>query len=634
VEPARTRILARTHVSAPARSQFAPLHPPAALVAWLGALVLALAVAAALACAPAARATATEPFPLYDGPLKAVFVDPAKGIDTARGTRNHPVRTLAQAWKRVPRRTASYGRGWAIVLLPGTYPAKTAPKVWKGKRGTRSEPIVIKSQDGLSTVQLPPMQVEGVSGLVLIDVRVSGKSAGSVVRCVRCTDLLLRHAVVEGTGDWRHGKGPTAALTLDHSTGTYVEESAVSGGAEHALDIVASRGTRVVGSTASATSGWCVAVRAGSVDTVVESSDVHTCTAGGITIGQVSPLDAMAAPWLAYEAYDTSVVNDEVHHVGGPAYAVQGAWNAAVIHDTAYRTGGQLAAAAFSFGGHTCTAPAATCAQLVAAGGWGPAAPGGSVLVPNHAVRFYDNLFVDPPEGPAPVQHLYVAGATPVDAATGMPPSPVRADDDLQVRGNTMRSAGAPVGTGPGTGCQPDPGSSCTPDGIVADNAIDTINAKLVDPDHGRYAPGPGVWRLQTQTFTPPPFNGLGLPGGVEPSWTANRSNDASTDRYGTVRTGSKGLPGATEVEHVVTFAARHRGAGSVRFTEPWHPTCVLTECSELVEYGSWHQVLPLAAKGWRFSEWEGDCTGTIRSCWVHSDRQRAVIARYLPVKR
>jgi hypothetical protein len=78
----------------------------------------------------------------------------------------------------------------------------------------------------------------------------------------------------------------------------------------------------------------------------------------------------------------------------------------------------------------------------------------------------------------------------------------------------------------------------------------------------------------------------------------------------------------------------RHRGGGSVRFADPRHPACVLTECTEHVELYSWHQLTAVASKGWRFEAWTGDCTAQTSTCWVYSDEPRAVIARFARVRR
>lgn len=52
--------------------------------------------------------------------MRSIYVDPVKGRDGAAGSSQaSAVRTLSEAWGRVPQRQLAPGEGVKIVLMPG-----------------------------------------------------------------------------------------------------------------------------------------------------------------------------------------------------------------------------------------------------------------------------------------------------------------------------------------------------------------------------------------------------------------------------------------------------------------------------------------------------------------------------------
>jgi hypothetical protein len=88
-----------------------------------------------------------------------MWVDPVAGDDAAAGaTRAAALRTLAEAWRRVPARTPLV-HGVRINLVAGTYSETDVPGYWESRHGSFTAPIILRAADGAGSARLPALNV-------------------------------------------------------------------------------------------------------------------------------------------------------------------------------------------------------------------------------------------------------------------------------------------------------------------------------------------------------------------------------------------------------------------------------------------------------------------------------------------
>ncbi|MCX7009999.1 MAG: DUF1565 domain-containing protein, partial [Kiritimatiellaeota bacterium] len=80
--------------------------------------------------------------------LTWVWVNPTNGNDAASGASNAPLRTLTEAWNRIPQSTLLAGHGYGIALQPGDYSAATVPGWMASRWGTAAAPVLIQATGG------------------------------------------------------------------------------------------------------------------------------------------------------------------------------------------------------------------------------------------------------------------------------------------------------------------------------------------------------------------------------------------------------------------------------------------------------------------------------------------------------
>jgi hypothetical protein len=64
--------------------------------------------------------------------------------------------------------------------------------------------------------------------------------------------------------------------------------------------------------------------KGGSAYLSVADNEFFGCGTGGFTTGQGTGFEFMSSPWLHYEAYGVTVVNNVVHDVEGAGLGVNG----------------------------------------------------------------------------------------------------------------------------------------------------------------------------------------------------------------------------------------------------------------------------------------------------------------------
>ena len=408
-----------------------------------------------------------------------LWVDPVAGSDANDGaTRTTALRTVGEAWQRIPSGTP-LATGYRLRLLPGRYPEASLVNYWENRHGTNEAPIIVEAADGAHTVIFEDdVNMYDVSYLALIGVDID--VVGDAFHCELCNHLLIRDSEMSGAG------AAHETIKANQSQYLYVEDSDIHGAYENAIDFVAVQYGHVTGSRIHDSGDWCMYAKGGSAYLTMANNEVYDCGTGGITAGQGSGFEYMVEPWLHYEAYGIRIMDNVVHDTEGAGLGVNGGYNILLSGNILYRVGTRSHLVEFVHGGRSCDGDTATCAAHRSAGGWGPPVSG-EVLIPNRHVYFVNNIVLNPAGVQSQWQHFSVHGpaTTPPDSGA---PSPSLADDDLRILGNVIWNGPADMalGVGDGGGCD-DTNPTCNQSQLLADNAINTWQPVLRDPEHGDY---------------------------------------------------------------------------------------------------------------------------------------------------
>jgi hypothetical protein len=232
--------------------------------------------------------------------------------------------------------------------------------------------------------------------------------------------------------------------------------------------------------------------------------------------------------------------------------AVTGGYNILMAYNTLYRVGLDVSVGAplllVGHGSRSCDGDAAACQMRHDAGGWGPTTVGeGGEWIPNRNLYVYDNVFYDPSSARTMWSHFTVLGPITPPPNTNIP-SPSASDANLRIRGNMIWNGPSDLPLGVGDtdqGCQAS-NPTCNPAQLVADNAVNLVEPRLLDPAHGNFRPYPSSSLLTVTTYAIPDFSWDDAPTtpGVPPGIF---SNSVLNDRDGNMRAPA-GPPGAYAV--------------------------------------------------------------------------------------
>ena len=439
--------------------------------------------------------------------LTDIWVDPVAGNDTRAGnSRAQALRTLTEAWRRLPSVTTT--TGYRIQLMAGTFPESSLPTYWEGKRGSQAFPLIIQSADGPRTARLQGnVNVFQVGFLYWLGLTFD--NPGDVFHCEQCDHLLIRDSRLTGGIRQAH-----ETIKMNQSQYIYIEDSEVSESYENAIDFVAVQYGHIVRNHLHDADDWCIYLKGGSAYFRVEDNEIDHCGTGGFTAGQGTGFEYMTPPWLHHEAYGLRVVNNVIHDTEGAGLGVNGGYAILMAYNTLYRVGSRSHVAEFVFGGRSCDGEATRCAQNLALGGWGTTLVGSEgEPIPNASVYFYNNLIFNPAGYQSAWQHFAIHGPRLPAVGSGIP-SPAVTDRDLRIRGNVIWNGPAdhPLGLDEGSGCLPG-NPTCNETQLRADNAINTLRPELVNPEQGDFHPLAGSALFQRAS--------LGIP--VFPAWTVFR---------------------------------------------------------------------------------------------------------------
>jgi len=415
---------------------------------------------------PPTTSTTTPPTTVPLGGTE-VFVS-TTGNDGAAGTRAAPLRSLAEAWGRIPSGT-SLTTPFTVTLLPGDYPAASMPNYWEHRLGTAAAPITIRSDaPGRPVTLRGDLNVFDVHHFTLQGVRVA--PGGDAFHCEQCTDVVLDDVELDGTG------GAWDLLKVNQSSGITVRNSFIHGAGDNSIDFVAVQHASITGNLITTAGDWCAYVKGGSTDVLVAGNEIAHCGTGGFTAGQGTGLEWMVAPWLTYEATDVTFRDNHVHDTEGAAFGVNGGSNILIEGNHAERVGTRSHLIEVTFGMRSCDGNTTRCGALLTQGAWGVKVTGDvAANIPDRNVVIRNNVIVNPPGVRSQWQDFEIS--TPrTNTGPQVGPSPARTDTGLVITGNTIVNGDAsmPLGIDDSVVCTPT-NPTCTVAQIFRDNVINGL---------------------------------------------------------------------------------------------------------------------------------------------------------------
>lgn len=491
---------------------------------------------------------AATPYAIGTPVVEDVWVDPVAGNDGSSGVnRATALRTLTEAWNRIPAGTVLAGHGYRIQLLAGTFAEDAIPNYLESRWGTAQFPIIIQSADAPRSAHLAgDLNVFETRYLYLIGLNMRPQPAGDVFHCEQCDHILIRDSRLDG-GDFEAHE----TVKFNQSQHVYIESSTVSGADDNAIDFVGVQYGHLIDNIIYNASDWCVYAKGGSAYLRIEGNEISQCGTGGFTAGQGTGFQFMTAPWLHYEAYDIKVVNNVIHDIAGAGLGVNGGYNILLAYNTVYRVGSRSHMVEVTFGNRSCDGRPGDegrqrCQQNLDAGGWGTTVVDDGnnyVRIPSRNVWIYNNILFNNPgfdtgqifEIPGP----WTDSSTQQGSNVSMP---ARVDDNLQIKGNVIYAEGASLGLSDDSGCRPE-NPTCNATQILVDNYVNVFEPQFVNAGAQNYRPLPGSALTAVHSLPIPKFTWTDAP--TVPSVPQGElSNDVRTDRSGLARR-SGSTPGA-----------------------------------------------------------------------------------------
>lgn len=365
-------------------------------VVTLGVLFLALTAALLSGTATLVHAQSLVPqyYDIGSPTLTDIWVDPVSGSDGNSGaTRAQALRTVTEAWNRIPVGTPLTTTGYRIMLVAGTYPESSLPNFWESRHGTYQFPILIQAADGRGTATLGgDLNVFDTRYLYLLDLNIVPDPPGDAFHCERCDHILLRGLVMNG-GNQREAQ---ETVKVNQSQYLYIEDSDISRAWDNAIDFVAVQYGHIQGNRIYSAGDWCMYLKGGSAYFRVEGNEIYDCGTGGFTAGQGSGFEFMVSPWLHYEAYDIKFFNNVIHDTEGAGMGVNGGYNILLAYNTLYRVGRRSHVIEVVFGLRGCDGDTVQCGSHLRAGGWGTTTVGVQEPIPDRNVYIYNNIVYNP----------------------------------------------------------------------------------------------------------------------------------------------------------------------------------------------------------------------------------------------
>jgi hypothetical protein len=468
-----------------------------------------------LAISPATRAQ--EPFgsvyAMGNPTVSNLWVDPVHGDDGHSGaSSNAALRTISEAWARIPSYTPFTTNGYRIRLMPGDYAQTNIPSWWEARYGSYTCPVILEAVAGRGTSRLhgyPDVFDCRYFYFINIDIVADpgGGGGGNILHLASCDHILIRGCRLDGFDG--SVNQPQETLKVNQVQYIYVEDCDISGAFWYPLDFMVVQYGHIRGCRIFNAGEWCGLIKGGSAYITVEENEFYDGATGGFIAGNGSGFEFMVNPWLHYEVYDLKFVNNVIHDTGRAGMGVNGGYNVLLAHNTLYRVGTNDHLIEVLQGYRACNGIVSACISNNAAGGWGNTNLEESQYIPCRNVYIYNNLIYNPTGFATVWQHFSISGPAtpPVDANV---PNPSLADDNLRIQGNLIWNGDTNMPLGvedPDSGGQPG-NPTCNATQLVADNVINVIEPQLIDPAHGDWRPNPTGNVFSVRTFPIPDFAG------------------------------------------------------------------------------------------------------------------------------
>lgn len=450
--------------------------------------------------------------------LITLYVDPQRGSDSSAGTDPAaPLQSVDAAWRMIPM-GEELQQGYRLLLAAGEYPAENLPTYWESRYGTYAAPIVIESAEGAESVRLANVNLFDLRYVYFINLTFD--SGADAFHCERCDHVLLRGSVLRGADPESYAVQET--FKANQSQHIYLEDNDISGAWDNAVDMVAVQYGHVIGNRIHQAGDWCMYLKGGSGYFRVEGNQFYDCGTGGFSAGQGTGFQYMVEPWIEYEAYFVSFVNNLIYDTSGAGIGVQGGYNIVMAHNTIIRTGERSHILEVVYGLRSCDGEAGDetrlrCEQYQQAGGWGNALPfseENSVRIPSRHVYIVNNLFYNPAPYRSAYQHFTIFGAYTSDVQAQSAVAIATTDADLRIAGNLIWNgdAGMPLGIEEGAGCA-DSNPTCNAAQLLADNLINTLEPALVNVAQNDFSPTAALQAVPIVAV--PSFDLSDVPAGV-----------------------------------------------------------------------------------------------------------------------
>ena len=417
-----------------------------------------------------------------------IWVDPIFGNNANSGTtRNSAVRTVIEAWSRIPRAQQFTTTGYRIRLVAGTYPRASLPHYWEERYGTYQFPTIIEAADGAgSAVFQGDMNMFDIRYLYVVGVDINPQPAGDAFHCEQCSYVLLRNMDISGGDREAH-----ETIKVNQSSYIYIEDSNIHGAGDNTIDFVAVQYGHIVRNTISNAGDWCMYVKGGSAYLLIEANRIFNCQTGGFTSGQGTGFEFMTSPWLHYESYDIKFINNIIHDTVGAGFGVNGGYNILFAHNTLYRVGSASHAIEVVYGLRSCDGMTSACSAHLSEGGWGTTLGGGyEEAIPNKNIYIFNNILYNPNGFQSQYAHFSIQGPRSSGSGSNLPTT-VRTDTNLRIKGNILWNGPAGLSLGiedSSQGCR-NTNPTCNEQQLRSDNAINTILPALENPSSGNFKP-------------------------------------------------------------------------------------------------------------------------------------------------
>ncbi|MFZ9668748.1 MAG: right-handed parallel beta-helix repeat-containing protein [Solirubrobacterales bacterium] len=410
----------------------------------------------------------------------SLWVDPVGGCDEARGTRGEPLRSVTEAWQRLPAVVAEPTR---IELRAGNYRG-LSPIYWEDHSGRAGAPIIIRSADGRGRARLPAVNLFGISHLEFRGIQFS--DGGDVIHCERCSHFTLRKVIALG-------RDAQEVVKVNQSDNIAILGSRIGGAGDNGIDLVAVQRARIRGNVVQDSGDWCAYAKGGSVDVVVTANLFTRCGTGGFSAGQGTGFQFMVRPWLQYEAIGVVVRGNTVTRTEGAAFGIQGGFNVLVADNVARRVGERSHVLEAVYGLRSCDGQPGDdgrerCQEYLDSGGWGTTVVDdgtNAVRIPNRHAYFSGNVILNPAPYRSEWQQLQVFGPIGPQPGTNVP-ADAAGDSDLRFIGNAVWNGGPDMPLGIGEdGCRPS-NPTCNPGLVEEQNRFNRRVPSLRELRNGR----------------------------------------------------------------------------------------------------------------------------------------------------